>query len=178
MLRKAHFRFSIMMTTIRTTNHILELSLKQWSLFLTNYDQWLCEFIQESNLPYSFLKLNVLGETLIRNSLNGVQQVRSLYLNEVQKRDIWGAKDQFRNHVHRIISKENSVTASMAQLEANVLPVIKDWIVKKRPIIYREDEPWKVYINRQIELKGSDPNYESLSLRGEKDSLDPLVFTD
>ena len=177
MLRKSHYRFSIMLTTLQTTNHMFQLSLKQWSLYMTDYEKWMCQYIQDSALPYSFLNLSHLGESLIRNSLGGVQQVRSLYLNEVQKQDIWNTKNLFRNEVSRIIHQENSVSHSMDQLEANVLQGIKDWIIRTRPYLYGEDKPWQIYIKRQIKLLGVNSYKEAFQSLSPKDTLLHLVFS-
>ena len=73
MIRKAHYKFSIMMTTMQTTNHMLRLSLNSWSMFLTNSEKWMCGFISESSLPYSFSQLTSIGEEIFRHSLTGVQ---------------------------------------------------------------------------------------------------------
>ena len=60
----------------------------------------------------------------------------------------------FRISVSKIISQENAVTDSMADLESNVIQAIKDWIVENQPLIYREDRPWKIYLDRQINVLG------------------------
>ena len=72
MLRKSHLKFTSLLNTIQTTNHMIRLSLKQWSMYMTDCEKWMCHFINESALPYSFRDLNPLGEDLIRNSLSGV----------------------------------------------------------------------------------------------------------
>lgn len=131
---------------MQTTNHLLKLSLKQWTLYLTSCEKWMCTFIQDSALPYSFSQLTKVGAELVRNSVSGVQQVRSLYLNEVQKLDIDDAKNHFRGQVSKFISKENAVTDKMSQLEENVLRDIKDWVVGNETIMYREDAIWKHYV--------------------------------
>ena len=44
----------------------------------------------------------------------------------------------------------------MADLESNVIQAIKDWIVKNQPLIFREDRPWKIYLDRQINVLGME----------------------
>ena len=68
--------------------------------------------------------------------------------------DVWDTKNMFRISVSKIISQENAVTDTMADLESNVIQAIKDWIVINQPLIFREDRPWKIYLDRQINVLG------------------------
>ena len=121
MVRKSHYRFSIILTTIQTSNHLLRLSLRQWATYLMNCEKWMCMFLSDSTLPYSFKQLSPMGEAVISNTVSSVQQVRNLYLHEVQKIDIWDTKNCFRNEINRIIFKENCSADSMERLEVSVL---------------------------------------------------------
>ena len=62
----------------------------------------------------------------------------------------------FRISVSNIISQQNAVSDTMADLESNVIQAIKDWIVKNQPLIFREDRPWKIYLDRQINVLGME----------------------
>ena len=61
----------------------------------------------------------------MKQALLGVQQIRSLYLNVIEKEDIWDSKNSFRNEVNRLIQRENFNTETMQELENVVIKLVK-----------------------------------------------------
>ena len=83
---------------------------------------------EEFGMGYKFRKMTLVGSRVHRHALLSVQQIRSLYLNVIEKEDVWDTKNAFRNQVNFLILRENFKTNSMEELETAVIMYIKEWI--------------------------------------------------
>ena len=93
-----------------------------------------------------FERMTPLGYRVCKRSLLQVQQVRSYFLYQVQKNDIWDTKNWFRNEVNQIIMRANLQCTSMTQLEEVVLEAVKLWLQREQPNKGFVDGPWKCYV--------------------------------
>lgn len=59
---------------------------------MNNCDKWMGNFILEDGLP-EYRNMTFISETIIKVSNQNVQQIRSHYLNKVQKEDVWDTKN-------------------------------------------------------------------------------------
>ena len=58
----------------------------------------MCNFMNEEfGMGYKFRKMTLVGSRVHRHALLSVQQIRSLYLNVIEKEDVWDTKNAFRN---------------------------------------------------------------------------------
>ena len=84
--------------------------------------------LEERGMHYKYHKMTLVGVRLHRHALLSVQQIRSLYLNAIEKEDVWDTKNAFRNHVNYLILRENFKSETMEELEQAVIMYIKEWI--------------------------------------------------
>ena len=138
-----------MLSTIQTSIDLVDLSLFQWSTFMKSSNKWMCNFMNEEfGMGYKFRKMTLVGSRVHRHALLSVQQIRSLYLNVIEKEDVWDTKNAFRNQVNYLILRENFKCETMEELETAVIMYIKEWIAQVNPKPQYVDGPWKAYVKR------------------------------
>ena len=84
--------------------------------------------LEERGMHIKYNKMTLAGSRLHRQALLSVQQIRSLYLNVIEKEDVWDTKNAFRNQVNYLILRENFKCETMEELELSVIMYIKEWI--------------------------------------------------
>ena len=115
LLRLSQFRFTMMVNSMQTANHVMRSSTQQWSTFLKTSQKWMGNFaIEEQNQDYFAMDQYALKT--LKKSILVVQQVRSHYESLVQKDDIWQTKHMFKNEVTRCILESNFETDTQEEL--------------------------------------------------------------
>ena len=98
-MKQMNHIYSFLLTGFETTHHVLELSNKQWTTFMTEKSKWMGNVTIENGIIRPFDDSNPLLLTIFTKSVFRTQQERSYYLTMVEKQDIWDAKNAFNNEI-------------------------------------------------------------------------------
>ena len=94
----------------------------------------MCNFIlEEDKNMFDFNNMNKINIRGYQHNLNSVQQIRSYYINIIEKEDVWDSKNAFRNHINRLILRENIKWTTLEELEIALVNQTKDWIAEVNP---------------------------------------------
>ena len=80
------------------------------------------------------------------------QHVRTSFLVNSQKIDIFDTKNEFRNRIGQIIRQENMKTNTMKELEKAVIERVKEYILMERPRMIT-DEVWRIFYMQRLQTQ-------------------------